>query len=64
MALLNPDSLVPKVPIEEQTVDLPHNPSRSVSGAVEAQESRDDLRKAMRNRRRSGIKESNYLKTM
>lgn len=62
-ALLNPDLLIPKVPIEEQTIDLPHA-AGSVESALEAQDSRLDLRRALRQKRRSGIKESNYLKTM
>lgn len=60
---LNPEMLVPKVPIYEQTIDLPAGDG-SVAGAVVAQEAREELTKAMRNKRRATIKEANFLKAM
>jgi large subunit ribosomal protein L54 len=60
---MNPEMLVPKVPIYEQTVDLPRGDG-SLKGAVEAAEAREELTKAMRDKRRAGIKEKNFLKAM
>ena len=62
-ALLNPDSLVPKVPVHEQSVDLPAGDG-SLSGAVEALGKRVEVTRAMRGVRRKGIKEANFLKGM
>ncbi|KAK4635644.1 hypothetical protein CLAFUW4_00239 [Fulvia fulva] len=55
--LLDPESLVEKVPIYEQSVDLPRDPRESLGA-------REQLTKAMRERRRSKIKEDNFLKEM
>jgi large subunit ribosomal protein L54 len=55
--------LVPKVPIYEQTVDLPAGDG-SLQGAVEAANARGELTKALRNKRRANIKEANFLKAM
>jgi large subunit ribosomal protein L54 len=60
---MNPELLVPKVPIYEQTVDLPAGDG-SLAGAVEAANARDELTKAMRNKRKAIIKEANFLKAM
>jgi large subunit ribosomal protein L54 len=57
------DSLVQKVPIYEQSLDLPTGDG-TVEGAIEAARARKELTKAMREKRRSVIKESNFLKTM
>lgn len=46
-----------KVPIYEQSVDLPRDPRESLGA-------REQLTKAMRERRRSKIKEDNFLKEM
>ncbi|KAK8181920.1 mitochondrial ribosomal protein L37-domain-containing protein [Phyllosticta capitalensis] len=62
-ALLNPESLAPKVPLYEQTIDLPAGDG-SVLGNLEAEKARDGLTKAMRQKRRAAIKESNFLRTM
>lgn len=62
-ALTNPDLLVPKVPIYEQSIDLPAGDG-TIQGAVEAAKAREELRKAMRVKRRSTIKEGNFLKSM
>ncbi|KAI9798413.1 MAG: hypothetical protein M1833_004807 [Piccolia ochrophora] len=63
-AATDPDSLVPKVPLQQQTVNLPWNESGTVEGAVQAGEGREELTEAMRKQRRGGIKESNFLKGM
>lgn len=55
---------MPKVPLQQQTVDLPANEEGSVSGALEAVEKREELTKAMRAERRAKIKERNFLKGM
>ncbi|KAH7123761.1 mitochondrial ribosomal protein L37-domain-containing protein [Dendryphion nanum] len=61
--LANPELLVPKIPIYEQTIDLPAGDG-SVRGAVRAGEAREELTRAMREKRRAGIKEGNFLKAM
>ena len=55
--------LTPKVPIYEQSIDLPAGDG-TVQGAVDAVKAREDLRKAMRVKRRTTIKEGNFLKSM
>jgi large subunit ribosomal protein L54 len=57
------DSLAHKVPIYEQSVDLPTGDGTPES-AMAAAQARKELTKAMREKRRSVIKESNFLKTM
>lgn len=53
----------PKIPIYEQSIDLPAGDG-TVRGAIEAGEARQDLTKAMRDKRRAKIKEDNFLKAM
>ncbi|KAF1932123.1 uncharacterized protein M421DRAFT_416850 [Didymella exigua CBS 183.55] len=60
---LNPELLAPKIPLYEQTIDLPRGDG-SVAGAAAAARARAELNGAMRHRRRAGIKEANFLKTM
>jgi large subunit ribosomal protein L54 len=55
--------LVPKVPIYEQTIDLPAGDG-SLEGALNAAQGRGELTKAMRGKRRADIKEKNFLKAM
>ncbi|KAK7520061.1 mitochondrial 54S ribosomal protein mL54 [Phyllosticta citriasiana] len=62
-ALLNPEALAPKVPLYEQTIDLPTGDG-SVEGNLEAEKARVELKKAMRQKRRATIKEANFLRTM
>ncbi|KAF2836254.1 hypothetical protein M501DRAFT_918510, partial [Patellaria atrata CBS 101060] len=62
-ALLNPDSLVPKVPVYEQSIDLEAGDG-TTQGAGKAMEAREGLTKAMRDKRRATIKEANFLKAM
>jgi large subunit ribosomal protein L54 len=54
---------VKKVPIYEQTIDLPTGDG-TLQGAVQAASAREELTKAMRNKRRATIKEANFLKAM
>lgn len=60
---MNPGMLEPKIPLYEQTLDLPAGDG-SVEGAVRAMEARGNLTKAMRDKRRADIKEKNFLKAM
>ena len=60
---MNPDAMAPKVPLHEQTVDLPAGDG-TVEGAIDAAGARESLTKSLRRNRRSGIKEANFLKAM
>ena len=55
--------LIPKIPLYEQTVDLPAGDG-TVEGAAKASDARGELTKAMRDKRRAQIKERNFLKAM
>lgn len=61
--LLDPESMAPKVPLYEQSVDLPKGDG-TVASNSKAGEARQELTKAMRENRRSKIKEANFLKEM
>lgn len=61
--MLNPEALAPKIPLYEQTIDLPGGDG-SLESAKRASEARAELTKAMRDKRRSKIKEDNFLKEM
>jgi large subunit ribosomal protein L54 len=61
--LLNPGLLEPKVPLQEQSIDLPRGDG-TVAGNKSAMEARGELTQAMRKQRRAKIKESNFLKSM
>ncbi|CAD0114033.1 unnamed protein product, partial [Aureobasidium uvarum] len=61
--LLNPEALAPKIPLHEQTIDLPAGDG-SLQSAIDAMEARDALTKSMRKNRRAKIKEANFLKAM
>jgi large subunit ribosomal protein L54 len=61
--LLHPEMLVPKIPIYEQSIDLPAGDG-SVQGSMDAGKARQELTKAMRAKRRSQIKEDNFLREM
>ncbi|KAL1840641.1 hypothetical protein VTJ49DRAFT_249 [Mycothermus thermophilus] len=58
------EALVPKVPLQKQSVNLPAAEPGNVAQALEAHDKREELRRAMRKERRAKIKESNYLKAM
>ncbi|OJD29300.1 60s ribosomal protein mitochondrial precursor-like protein [Diplodia corticola] len=62
-AMLNPELLAPKIPVYEQTIDLPAGDG-SAQGSLAADRAREDLTKAMRTHRRKQIKEANFLKAM
>lgn len=60
---LHPELMEPKVPLYEQSVDLPAGDG-SIAGARAANQARGDLTKSMREKRRAKIKEDNFLRTM
>lgn len=60
----NAAMLEPKVPLQQQTIDLKSNEEGTVQGALGAVKERENLRKAMRSERRAKIKEANFLKSM
>lgn len=51
-----------KVPLEQQSIDLPAG--MSLKQGIEAQGAREDLNSAMRKARRNKIKENNFLQGM
>ncbi|KAI0175707.1 mitochondrial ribosomal protein L37-domain-containing protein [Hypoxylon sp. FL1284] len=60
----NLEALAPKIPLQQQSINLPANEEGTLEGALAARQAREDLRKAMRKERKANIKESNYLKSM
>ncbi|OLN88773.1 54S ribosomal protein L37, mitochondrial [Colletotrichum chlorophyti] len=58
------EALAPKVPLPQQSINLPGEKGGDVEHNLHAAEKRDELRKAMRKERKAKIKESNYLKSM
>ncbi|CAG8959919.1 hypothetical protein HYFRA_00012636 [Hymenoscyphus fraxineus] len=54
----------PKIPLTQQSIDLPSNAEGTVEGAMDAVGAREEIRKAMRRERRQGIKTKNYLRSM
>lgn len=64
MAALHPEGLAPKIPLEQQSIDLPANEEGTLSGAIEADQSREDITKRLRQKRRGSIKTANFLKGM
>jgi large subunit ribosomal protein L54 len=57
------DDVFEKVPLYEQTIDLPSGDGTE-EGALEAARARQELTRAMREKRRATIKEANFLRTM
>ncbi|ROV94628.1 hypothetical protein VPNG_09210 [Cytospora leucostoma] len=57
-------ALAPKIPLQQQSINLPGAEGGTVQEALAAAEKREDLRKAMRKERKAKIKEANYLKSM
>jgi large subunit ribosomal protein L54 len=55
-------ALQPKIPLTQQSIDLPGNEEGTVEGALDSR--RQELRAALREERRKAIKEANYLKSM
>lgn len=60
----NLEALMPKIPLQEQSVNLPGNDEGTVEGSIEAAAAREELRRAMRKERKAKIREDNYLKSM
>ncbi|CRK27291.1 54S ribosomal protein L37 like [Verticillium longisporum] len=58
------DALAPKVPLFQQSINLPGEEGGSVEDNLMAAGKREELRQAMRSERKRKIKESNYLKSM
>lgn len=61
--LLNPESLAPKIPLYEQSIDLPGGDG-TIEGNKVAYQAQEELTRAMREKRRSKIKEDNFLREM
>ncbi len=57
-------ALQPKIPLTQQSIDLPGNEEGTIEGALEADSKRGELRAALREERRKAIKTANYLKSM
>lgn len=57
-------ALAPKIPLQQQTVNLPGKPDGDVRDSLHASDKREELRRAMRKERKAKIKETNYLKSM
>ncbi|KAI0395068.1 mitochondrial ribosomal protein L37-domain-containing protein [Xylariaceae sp. FL0594] len=64
LAAGNLEALAPKIPLQQQTINMPANEEGTTEGALAAAEAREELRRAMRRERKAKIKESNYLKSM
>nr|POF12859.1 54s ribosomal protein l37, mitochondrial [Quercus suber] len=62
-ALLNPGALAPKIPIYEQSVDLPAGDG-GLQASLDAGVARRELTRAMRQKRKAAIKEDNFLRSM
>ncbi|KAL1852130.1 hypothetical protein Daus18300_012277 [Diaporthe australafricana] len=58
------EALAPKIPIQQQSINLPGKQDGDLKDAIVAVEKREELRKAMRKERKAKIKEDNYLKSM
>ncbi|POS73812.1 hypothetical protein DHEL01_v207791 [Diaporthe helianthi] len=64
LATGNLEALAPKIPLQQQSINLPGKLDGDLRDAIEAVQKREELRKAMRKERKAKIKESNYLKSM
>ncbi|KAF4988332.1 hypothetical protein FGRMN_9840 [Fusarium graminum] len=60
----NLEALAPKIPIQQQSVNILGEQNQDVEHNVEAAKKREELRRAMRKERKAKIKETNYLKSM
>ena len=58
------EALAPKIPLQQQSVNLPGSTDGQLTDSLYAASKRDELRKAMRRERKAKIKEGNYLKSM
>jgi large subunit ribosomal protein L54 len=57
-------ALAPKIPLQQQSINLPGKQDGDVRDSLHASDKREELRKAMRKERKAKIKETNYLKSM
>ncbi|KUI66759.1 54S ribosomal protein L37, mitochondrial [Cytospora mali] len=64
LATGNLEALAPKIPLQQQSINLPGSNNGDVQEAVMAADEREALRRAMRKERKAKIKEANYLKSM
>lgn len=64
LATGNIEMLAPKIPLQQQSINLPGSLEDGLEGAVQAIDKREELRRAMRKERKAKIKEANYLKSM
>ncbi|RGP65688.1 mitochondrial ribosomal l37p [Fusarium longipes] len=60
----NLDALAPKIPIQQQSVNIFGEENKGVEHNVEAAKKREELKRAMRKERKAKIKETNYLKSI
>ncbi|KAG6027223.1 hypothetical protein E4U19_002143 [Claviceps sp. Clav32 group G5] len=60
----NMDALAPKIPLQEQSINLPGEEGGTPEENAEAAQKRYELKRAMRKERKAKIKENNYLKAM
>ncbi|TQV98534.1 hypothetical protein V2A60_007738 [Cordyceps javanica] len=60
----NLEALQPKIPIQQQSINLEGQENGSVADNIAAAEKRQELKLAMRKERKAKIKEANYLKSM
>ncbi|KAM0332247.1 hypothetical protein ACHAQA_002523 [Verticillium albo-atrum] len=58
------DALAPKVPLHQQSINLPGEEGGDVEHNLMAAGKREELRQALRSERKRKIKETNYLKSM
>jgi large subunit ribosomal protein L54 len=60
----NLEALQPKIPVQQQSINLPGEENGTLEQNMEAAQARDDLKRAMRIERKAKIKERNYLQSM
>ncbi|KAG8358931.1 hypothetical protein FVEN_g3250 [Fusarium venenatum] len=60
----NLEALAPKIPIQQQSINILGEENKGVEHNVEAAQKREELKRAMRKERKAKIKETNYLKSM
>ena len=64
LAELHPEGVVKKVPLEQQSIDLPANEQGTAEGEMQARSVREEITKRLRVKRRGDIKTGNFLKGM
>lgn len=60
----NLEALQPKIPLQQQSINIQGEENGTVADNLAAAEKRQELKLAMRKERKAKIKESNYLKSM